>query len=446
MARPSRLRSLGVWMNGLRVGQWNLNAKGLHECIYDASWLDEPEARPISLSLPLAPSGATYSGKVVEAYFDNLLPDSSEMRQRIRSRYNAASLSTFDLLSEVGRDCVGALQLLPDSAAPLGIRSIEGRDADDAEIDAILKGVTALGAGNESVDDSFRISIAGAQEKTALLRHEGHWKVPLRSTPTTHILKLPLGNIGGLGIDMSGSVENEWLCSRIAEALGIRVAKCEIARFGDTSALVVERFDRRLAQAGSWIMRLPQEDFCQIAGIPSSAKYESDGGPGIIPIMRLLLGSQEPFVDRYAFFKAQLLFWLLAAPDGHAKNFSVSIERGGRFRMTPLYDIMSAYPVMGHGNSLIPPEKLKLAMAFTGKNRHYEWDKVSSRHIRETARLCNFQGEIDQIILDFIGRVPEAISQVSAELPSTFPDSVATPVFEGLLNAIKKLQAGKDSL
>jgi serine/threonine-protein kinase HipA len=431
-------------MNGLHVGQWSVNTHGTHEFYYDASWLDEPEARPISLSLPLAPSGFTYSGKIVEAYFDNLLPDSTEIRQRIRSRYSAASLSAFDLLSEVGRDCVGALQLLPDDAAPSGTRSIEGRDVDDAQIDAILKGVTALGAGSESVDNSFRISIAGAQEKTALLHYKGRWKVPLRSTPTTHILKLPLGKIGGMGIDMSGSVENEWLCSRIAEALGISVAKCEMERFGDSSALVVERFDRRLAQDGSWILRLPQEDFCQATGTPSSEKYESDGGPGIISIMRLLLGSQEPFVDRYALFKAQLLFWLLAAPDGHAKNFSVFIERGGRFRMTPFYDIMSAYPVMGHGSGRIPPEKLKLAMAFTGKNRHYEWDKAGSRHFRETAKLCDFQGEIDKVILDLIDGVPKAISLVSAELPSTFPDAIATPVLKGLQNALKRLQAGQD--
>lgn len=432
-------------MNGLHAGQWSINAHGIHEFRYDASWLDEPEARPISLSLPFAPSDFTYSGKMVEAYFDNLLPDSTEIRQRIRSRYKAVSLSAFDLLSEVGRDCVGALQFLPDEAAPSGIRSIEGRDVDDAKIDAILKGVTTLGANSESMDDSFRISIAGAQEKTALLYHEDHWKVPLRSTPTTHILKLPLGRIGGLGIDMSGSVENEWLCSRIAEALGFKVAKCEIKRFGDTSALVVERFDRRLAQDGSWILRLPQEDFCQVTGTPSSAKYESDGGPGITSIMRLLLGSQEPFVDRSAFFKAQLLFWLLAAPDGHAKNFSVFIEQGGRFRMTPLYDIMSAYPVMGSGNSRIPPERLKLAMAFTGKNRHYEWNKVGSRHFRDTAKLCSFQGEIDKVILDLIDSVPMAISHVSSELPSTFPDSVATPILEGLENALQKMQAGQDS-
>ncbi|MCE5256585.1 MAG: type II toxin-antitoxin system HipA family toxin [Spirochaetaceae bacterium] len=440
VARTSKTYSLCVWMNEIRVGRWSVNAQGSHEFSYEASWLEEPETRPISLSLPLAPSDFTYSGKVVEAYFDNLLPDSTEIRQRIRSRYGAASLSAFDLLAEVGRDCVGALQLLPDEEPPKGIWSIEGRDVDETQIETILKGVTSLEAGTKIADESFRISIAGAQEKTALLYHEGRWMVPLGSTPTTHILKLPLGTIGGMGIDMSGSIENEWLCSRIAEALGISTAKCEIGRFGDTSVLIVERFDRRLAQDGSWIMRLPQEDFCQVTGTPPSGKYESDGGPGILPIMRLLLGSREPFIDREAFFKAQLLFWLLAAPDGHAKNFSVFIEQGGRFRLTPLYDIISAYPVLGHGKGRIPPQKLKLAMAFSGKNRHYEWDKIGLRHIRETAKNCDFAQEIDKMVAELVARVPLVVSDLSATLPATFPDAIASPIFEGLLGAAKRLE------
>jgi serine/threonine-protein kinase HipA len=295
---------------------------------------------------------------VVSSFFENLLPDSSEIRQRIRNRYRAASLSAFDLLSEIGRDCVGAIQLLPENEAPSLTGRIEGRPIDEHEMATILKGLTAMGMGGRAIDEEFRISLAGAQEKTALLWHEGRWLVPHGSTPSTHILKLPLGRIGGLGLDMTGSVENEWLCSKITTAMGLKTAHCEIARFEDVTALVVERFDRRRTDDGKHILRLPQEDFCQITGTPASGKYESDGGPGIEAIMSILFGSQEAAKDRETFFTAQALSWLLAAPDGHAKNYSVFIERGGRFRMTPLYDIMSAYPVIGHGSGLIPTEML----------------------------------------------------------------------------------------
>lgn len=443
MPRPTKTRILGVWMNGLQVGRWKVNTQGVHEFKYERSWLDSEDARPISLSLPLAPADYAYGGKLVESFFDNLLPDSSEIRQRIRSRYGASSVSTFDLLAEVGRDCVGAIQLLRDGEEPVGTKRIEAREVDSSEIEAILQGVTqATGIGLRSIDDSFRISIAGAQEKTALLYHDGSWKVPLGATPTTHILKLPLGKIGGLGIDMRGSVENEWLCSRLAESLGLKTARCEVGRFGDATVLVVERFDRRPAPDGSWIMRLPQEDFCQVTGTASTGKYESDGGPGIEGIMRLLLGSQDAAKDRADFLKAQIFFWLIAAPDGHAKNFSVFIERGGRFRLTPLYDIMSAYPVMGHGSGLLPPEKLKLAMAFFGKNRHYEWAKIGPRHIRETARRCGMGEAIDEIIEALTASIPQAVAKLSATLPPGFPDEIAGPIFKGIEQRTKLLDAG----
>jgi len=432
VARPSQRRSLGVWLNRIRIGTWSIDARGGHEFRYEESWLVHPQTRPVSLSLPLAEAGYTYRGDVVSAYFDNLLPDSSEIRQRIRSRYGAASLSAFDLLAEIGRDCVGAIQLLPEDETPSPIDRIEGRPIDEQEIAAILKGLTAMGSGGRVTDEEFRISLAGAQEKTALLRHEGRWLVPHGSTPSTHIVKLPLGRIGGLGLDMTGSVENEWLCANIAAALGLEVAHCEIARFEDVTALVVERFDRRMAEDDKRIIRLPQEDFCQLTGTPPGGKYESDGGPGIETIMGVLFGSQEASRDRETFFTAQVLFWLLAAPDGHAKNYSVFVERGGRFRLTPLYDIMSAYPVLGHGSGMIPPEKLKLAMAFRGKNRHYEWDKIGPRHIRETARLCGFEGFIDTVMERLEQEVPKATQEVARHLPAAFPSAISDSILEGI--------------
>ena len=118
-------------------------------------------------------------------------------------------------------------------------------------------------------------------------------------------------------------------------------------------------------------MRLPQEDMCQVLGVSPNIKYESDGGPGIESIMRFLLQSQESKHDRTLFFKSQVLFWLLAAIDGHAKNFSIFIEPMGRFRMTPLYDIMSAHPLLENKN--LQEKKIKMAMALSGKNRHYHW-------------------------------------------------------------------------
>jgi serine/threonine-protein kinase HipA len=231
----------------------------------------------------------------------------------------------------------------------------------------------------ERADDDFRISLAGAQEKTALLWHKGAWHRPTGATPTTHILKLPIGP-NPQGIDLSASVENEWLCAQLVAGFGIPVAQCRREKFGEQPALVVERFDRRLAVDGKWFMRLPQEDFCQATATAPALKYESDGGPGIGKIMELLLGSQRAAEDRRDFMRTQLVFWLLAAIDGHAKNFSIVLQAGGAYRLTPRYDILSAHPMLGKGRGMLSPHKIRMAMAVCGRNRHYRWKEISARH------------------------------------------------------------------
>ncbi|WP_246550628.1 HipA domain-containing protein [Photorhabdus caribbeanensis] len=87
--------------------------------------------------------------------------------------------------------------------------------------------------------------------------------------------------------------------------------------------------------------------------------------------MKLLLGSLQPTQDREMFFKSQILFWLLAAVDGHGKNFSIFIQPESAYKMTPLYDVLSAYPIFATKG--IAPKKAKMAMALRGKNRQYNW-------------------------------------------------------------------------
>lgn len=442
MGRASRTKRLGVWMNGLLVGSWSVRPAGAHEFHYAASWLDFPDSRPISLAMPLAPEDDPYTGPVVEAYFENLLPDSVDMRRRIQRRFAAESGSAFDLLAEIGRDCVGAIQLLPEGEAPSGIRTIEAELLDEAGVARALRNAVASPLLGQAGGDDFRISIAGAQEKSAFLFHGGRWCRPLGSTPTTHIFKLPLGSIGAMQTDMSGSVENEWLCSRLVEALGLPIARSEIASFEDQKVLIVERFDRKLAADGSWWIRLPQEDFCQATGTPPGAKYESDGGPGIADIMKILLGSRDSFADRKTFLKAQIVFWILAAPDGHAKNFSLFIEPKGRYILTPLYDVISAYPVLGHGRGLLAPEKLRMAMAVTGKNRHYEWSRIEALHWISTAVSCGAQSEVQSIFSELIEGIPKAAQAVSATLPDGFPASIADYIFRGVEATAAHLKRG----
>lgn len=438
MGRPRKSRTLSVWMNGERVGDWRRSATGGHEFFYADSWIASARARPISLSLPLRPSGRPYRDGV-EAFFDNLLPDNRGIRERIQRRFRAGSIRAFDLLTEIGRDCVGALQLMPEGDSPADVRQIttEPLSVDDV---AHLLGQTLgedLGE-HRTLDGTFRISLAGAQEKTALLFDEDGWRLPTQSTPTTHILKLPLG-ITPHGIDLSTSVENEWLCSQIVQFYGIPTAGCRMERFGEYKTLVVERFDRRLSEDKTWYARLPQEDFCQATATPPELKYESDGGPGILKVMELLLGSEQSAADRADFMRTQLVLWLLAAIDGHAKNFSVFLLPGGSFRLTPRYDILSAYPMLGHGRGKYAPEKIKMAMAVLGRNRHYRWKEICARHWLETAAKCGFAG-MKSVMEEVIDQTPHVVQKAQDGLPSDFPQVVAETVLNGLEDCVERLR------
>lgn len=439
---------LWVWMNGQHVGVWSQSSNKVSVFQYAATWAQSPAARALSLSMPMTAGNAEVRGPVVENYFDNLLPDSQTIRDRIRARFRTSSTQAFELLTAIGRDCVGAVQLLPPGIEPNGWDRVDSEPMAPAQVAAQLRAAsTGISMGQQpDRGQDFRISIAGAQEKTALLKFGGRWRRPLGSTPTTHILKLPLGLIGNMRMDMQDSVENEWLCSKILRALGFNVANTDMHVFEDQKALVVERFDRRwqniqpdaqnkrgfTPDSSNWIARLPQEDFCQIAGVASSQKYEAYGGPGIGDGLRYLAGSQSADDDRASFVLAQLAFWLLAATDGHAKNFSVFLERGTHYRMTPLYDVLSMWPIIGKGADKLAQQDAKLAMALHAKNVHYKLNDIRLRHWNSLAQTSGVEGLWDRMIA-LVHSIDKALTTVEAQLPATFPAAIWEKVSSGTL-------------
>lgn len=423
-----KAKSLHVFMNGLLVGQLQKLANGGLAFTYTQDWLATPGARPISLSLPI--SKKQYSGDRVYNFFDNLLPDNDVIKTRIQALLKIPSKQPFDLLSRIGHDCVGAIQLSQDDRVA-DVRTIAVEPLNERQIAILLRGYKQAPLGMSRDIEDFRISIAGAQEKTALFFRDNQWYQPLGTTPTSHIFKLPIGFIEHQQIDLSSSCENEWLCYKIAQAFGLDVASSEISYFEDVKVLVVTRFDRKFSADGSWLMRLPQEDMCQALGYSPALKYQVDGGPGIKEIMSLLLGSQHPNADRERFFRQQMVFWLLAAIDGHAKNFSVFIKAGGRFQPTPLYDILSAYPLL-HNKSL-HKQKIKMAMALRSTNNHYDWYNSQYRYFLSTAKSVEFSVEKAEEILDeMLQQIEAVIDKVAAQLDPHFPMTIAEPIFAGM--------------
>ncbi|MGQ3052903.1 MAG: type II toxin-antitoxin system HipA family toxin [Roseateles sp.] len=451
MGRRSHTRTLGLWMNGARVGTWSLAPNNPDTLQYDLAWTVSDQGRPLSLSLPFTPGNAPHRGDKVSTYFENLLPDSKDIRERLARRFNTGSTRAFELLAEIGRDCVGALEILPEGVDSAGTSPLQAEPLSEAQVAQVLRSTTTLntlgwGGRYDDARDDFRISIAGAQEKTALLLRDGEWCLPHGNTPTTHIFKLPLGLIGGMKLDMRGSVENEWLCSLILREFGLPVATCHPLQFEDVKVLVVERFDRTWwthPSGDSRLIRLPQEDLCQATGASPEAKYEADGGPGMDRIFDVLDGSLSREQDRRDFFKAQLLFWMLCATDGHAKNFSLFLRPGGRYQLTPLYDVLSAYPVLGEGPSKISPFSVKMAMAVRSKNAHWKMREILRRHwVALGARHGVLTGdgrEVEHLIDHIAAQTPSVVAKVSAQLPQKFNAHIAKTVFDGVLAAARRL-------
>ena len=413
------------------------------ELQYDLDWVRAANGRPLSLSLPFNVNNLPLKGDAVVNYFDNLLPDSDAIRRRVAERFRTGSIEPFDLLAAIGRDCVGAVQLMGEDETPAGFDRTEGVPLRDEDIERHLIETVAprAFAGGRDPDADFRISLAGAQEKTAFLWWQGRWHAPRGATPTSHIFKLPVGLAGGRRADFSTSVDNEWLCLRLMKAYGLNVANAQIATFGSQRVLVVERFDRRLAPDGQWLMRLPQEDFCQVAGCAPLRKYENEGGPGLATVFQTLRQSENAQRDKEAVMAAQIIFWLLRAPDGHAKNFSIQLLPRGRFRLAPLYDVMSAYPVLGNGPNQWSAHEIKLAMALLGKNRHYAMHAIQRRHFNSTARKVGYALSAEPLIAQILARTPAAIAAVQAELPADFSPRVADTILGGLEQAARKLDA-----
>jgi serine/threonine-protein kinase HipA len=429
------MASLFVYMNGYEVGEYIQHKSGAQEFIYSDSWLDRGSgAIPLSLSLPLTES--KHKGDSVCHYFENLLPDSKNIRERIQARLGVKTDKPFDLLSAIGKDCVGAIQLMTERT-DVEVRKIEGIPVNDSEIADELKNYRTLPLGM-SKDREFRISLAGAQEKTALLWHDEKWNIPRSTTPTTHILKLPIGKIEHSGIDLSDSVENEWLCMEILRTFGLPVPNVRIEKFEDIKVLVVERFDRELSADKAWIIRLPQEDMCQSNSIAPGLKYESDGGPGISIIMDLLNSSLQPEEDRRQFMQTIFIFWMLGAIDGHAKNFSIFLKQGGRFQLTPVYDVISAYPVAEKRE--IEYREIKMAMALHSKNIHYHWSNLLPGHWFAQSKGIDFPVvTMQQIIEDTVGALDKVIIDVSSRLPPGFPEHIAHPIFNNMKMVTRKL-------
>lgn len=155
-------------------------------------------------------------------------------------------------------------------------------------------------------------------------------------------------------------------------------------------------------------------------------------------ILELLKGSDEPEADQRFFVKAQIVFWLLGAVDGHAKNFSIFLYPGGRFTLTPLYDVMSVQPAFDAGQ--VRRNEMKLAFAI-GDNRHYVVHDIMPRHFVQTAKSSGISESVVRSIYDEVLETERtAVAGVLEKLPAGYPDELAGSIVDSLRSRLRRLR------
>jgi serine/threonine-protein kinase HipA len=361
----------------------------------------------------------------ITAFLRGLLPDSRDVLDRWAGHFGVSADNPFALLEHVGEDCAGAAQFVrPDRVEHLEPGKITWLRTSDLQtrIEGLRADPTAwLGV----EDNAGQFSLAGAQAKFAVYRAGKRWGDPCGVIPTTLIVKPTAGRFADQHI-------NEHLCLRTASRVGLLASSSELVDFGREQAVVVERYDRRQLDNGTWT-RIHQEDFCQALSVMPERKYQSEGGPGaadMFRLLRILLPGEDGDYAVKQLIDALAFNWLIGGTDAHAKNFSLLMS-GPTVRLAPLYDLASILPYRLPSGERPGPGRIsrdpRLAMKI-GEN--YELAMI--RRI-DWVSVCDRAGVDSATTLDRIEQIAEILPAAVAEVVSAAEVKIAGSDLPGRL-------------
>jgi len=301
---------------------------------------------PLSLSLPF--QTAAFAPALSRAFLDGLLPEGT-VRDTLERRHGIPAGDTFSLLSLIGRDCAGAFTIVPPgddrTTQPDGVRWLSESE--------LAEGIAALPQQPLAVDPDagVRLSLGGAQNKMAVVvREDSAIGLPRGAVPSTHILKPAIlardERRGRHPFELlyPESVQNEALCMRLAADAGIPTANIVVRRVADDLVLLVERYDRQ--RQGGRVIRLHQEDFCQVLGVHPNQKFDRNVAPSFEQMASIVRHhSSRVAADLDHLVDLMGFNYLIGNSDAHGKNFAILYALAG-LRLAPAYDLLATrvYP------------------------------------------------------------------------------------------------------
>lgn len=364
---------------------------------------DEGAKHQLSLSLPIRKE--LYPNADCKGFFNGLLPESEQVRVYIGKKYGINPKNDFSLLQAIGYDCAGAVAFFEDK--PKNLReyyTIKGRVLSDDELE---KYINELPKKPLALGSDKRLSLAGAQDKTAVILKNKKVAIPDDNVPSTHILKPAI-------VGLNETIENEYICLKVAEKLGIKIPNVRMGKANDTEYFLIERYDREI-KSGK-IKRIHQEDFCQASNIPSAYKYQSEGGVDFKRCVEILKKTTRPAVSIKQFVELMIFNYLIGNNDAHGKNFSILHYDNGETMFAPAYDILCT--------SVYPELSSKMAMKIGG---YYESEKIYPRHFERMAKDIGISyTQVKKIIKNQCETLPDIVKEVS----NSFDNNIGKDIFK----------------
>ncbi len=402
------MRQLDVYLGEERAGTLAElpGSPAALEFRYEPNWLQSPERVALSLSMPLRDE--PYPHDICAPFMANLLPE-GDPRDAIGRRLGISPGDIYGMLEALGRDCAGALVVLPQGSAPPSPPPSPGSPPflvmPLGQVGRLIDGLPQRPLGVDPEDGGARLSLAGVQDKLVLSRVGAGWVLPSERIPSTHIIK-------PANPRLAGSVENEALCLDLAARSGLETARSAIDTIDGRRCLVVTRYDRSIVNGVA--RRVHQEDFCQALSRWPNQKYENRGGPGLADCFRVLEGVSEPAVDRLKLLDAVTFNVLIGNVDAHAKNFSILHLPGGTVHLAPLYDLMCGDPYEN------VTQNLAMAIGDSRRGDHVyasNWDAFAREAGLGAANLRRRVRATVERALSVLPQSEEAVRAMAADSP-----------------------------
>ena len=403
---------LKVYLNNNFTGILNKDNKGGFEFCYDKS-----AKRQLSLSLPLKET--KYSNSECRGFFNGLLPESEGVRISIGKKYGINPKNDFSILKAIGYDCAGAVAFLDDDKVNdlKEYYDIKGNILSDDELE---NRIINLPEKPLLLSSDKRLSLAGAQDKTAVILINNKIASVEDNTPTTHILKPAIKNY-------FETIENEYICLTSAKKMGLRVPNIQIGKANNTKYFLIERYDRIITN--NKIKRLHQEDFSQALNIPSAYKYQAEGGADFKQCFEILNKTTKPTVSIMRFIELMIFNYLIGNNDAHGKNFSLLYLENDEIEFAPVYDILCSLAYDDISN--------KMAMKIGG---YYEHDYIQLRHFERLAKDCNINfTQLKKVIKKQCDILPDIVKETIEEIENNIGEKILKIVLKNCKNLTKDL-------